>query len=58
MLKMVTDDEAPVQIHGASRILYAITADETPDVPLSIKLRQISFAENVTTAPGKFKRSV
>jgi len=50
MLKMVTDDDTPMQFHGARRILYAMAPDETPGVLPSIKRKKISFEENVTTA--------
>jgi len=58
MLKMVTDDDTPMQIHGARRILYAMTRDETPGVLPSIKRWSRSFAENITTTPGISKRSL
>ncbi|MGH8416171.1 MAG: hypothetical protein ACRER8_02595 [Pseudomonas sp.] len=49
MLKMVNDDETPGQSPGARRILYALTADETPDMAPSIKGWPISFPEKVYT---------
>jgi hypothetical protein len=55
MLKMVTDDDTPMQIHGARRILYAMAPDETPAVLPSIKRNRISFEENITTTPKIFK---
>nr|WP_314583681.1 hypothetical protein [uncultured Pseudomonas sp.] len=52
---MVTDDDTPMQIHGARRILYAIAPDETPAVLPSIKRNRISFEENITTTAQIFK---
>lgn len=57
MLKMVTDDDTPVQNDGGWRILYAMRPDETPNVR-SIRLQSISFAENAATPPGIFKLSL
>jgi len=58
MLKMVTDDDTPMQCDGARRILYAMTPDETPDVLLPIKEQAISFEENITTQLRIIKQSL
>jgi hypothetical protein len=58
MLKRVTDDDSPMQEHGARRILYAMAADETPGVLPSIKPGSISFKENATRSLRIFRRGV
>lgn len=58
MLKMVTDDDTPMQIHGARRILYAIAPDETPVTLPPIKPESISFAENAAALLQIIKREL